>query len=640
MIASRGRFPSQGRTLTVAPPPWAVTRRPSGVRGTLTTMGSFDPDGRSVPVAGTVLLDAAVTTRCRRRVHLEHDPVAGGAVGATGVEGAGQIVLPEPDPGVEMRVADAAEHRAQLAARFAVELGAAYRRVPDGRRAERVEATSALMADPAVRAIGAAELPPGDGRRGHAELLVRAGGDDAGWYPLIVVRHRVSDPGAGALTSPLDRPHPSAATVDPDRRVRAVSRDVLRLAHLHRMLAAAGLGASRAWGGVVGLDADCVVWTDLAAGPGQEAGRSALDTYDRRFADRLAVATAARAGGPALAEPSRITECRRCPWWPVCESELRRADDVSLVVRGEDALRLRGRGITTVRMLATLDPRQGLPEPADTDDEHAGGELSADLREAVALARAWRADVPLVRRVHRPDVPRGAVEVDVDMESLGEDGAYLWGVLLSGADVGLEHGYRGFATWDPVPTRDEARSFAAFWAWLTDVRRRAAERGLSFRSYCYNEQAENRWLRGSVERFAGEPGIPAAEEVEAFIASDAWIDLFPAVSTSFLCPRGKGLKRVAPSAGFGWRDPEAGGENSMRWYRRAVGLDGDAPEPAMRDRLLIYNEDDVRATHALRTWMTSDAVLAVPHLDDLRPDPEGAGEPLSEAACAGPRPSG
>ncbi|MEJ2870307.1 TM0106 family RecB-like putative nuclease [Actinomycetospora sp. OC33-EN08] len=623
-------------------------------------MSSVDPDGRPVPAPGgrngvdaargAVLLDAAVTTRCRRRVHLEHDPTAGTAAGATGVEGAGQVVLPEPDPGVEMRVADAAEHRAQLAARFAQHLGDAYRRVPDGRRGERVESTLAAAADPAVWAVGAAELPPGDGRRGHAELLVRESGDAAGgWYPVIVVRHRVTDPGTGAVTSPVGRPHPGAAAPDPDRKVRAVARDLLRLAHLHRMLAAAGLGAGAAWGGVVGLDADCVVWTDLAAAPGNEAGRSPLDTYDRRFADRLAVARAARDGGPALASPSRITECRRCPWWPVCEAELRRADDVSLVVRGEDALRLRGRGITTVRTLAALDPRRGLPEPPEADTGaggELGGELSADLREAVALARAWRADVPLVRRVGRPDVPRGAVEVDVDMESLGEDGAYLWGVLLSGADVGLEHGYRGFATWDPVPTRDEARSFAAFWAWLTDVRRRADERGLSFRAYCYNEQAENRWLRGSVERFAGEPGIPAADEVERFIASEEWIDLFPAVSTSFLCPHGKGLKRVAPSAGFAWRDPEAGGENSMRWYRRAVGLDGEPPEPAMRDRLLVYNEDDVRATHALRTWMTSDAVLAVPHLDDLRPDPAGPGGPggpggeLSGAACAGSRRTG
>ena len=591
-----------------------------------------------------IVLDAAVTTRCRRRVHLEHDPAAG----VPGPDG--PLTPSEPDPGVAMRRADAAAHRAAVAARWEAALGAGVAVVPVGSgREERVRRTREVLEAPDLPGgpthVLSAELAPGGGRRGGAELLVRAAG---GWYPVIVVRHRVSDPGEGALTSSLERPHPDAASPDPTRRMRGVTRDVLRLAHLHRMLEAQGAAArpgrhGAVWGGVVGLDADAVVWVDLAAAAG---GPSALDSYDRRLADRLAVAAAARAGDEPLAYPSRITDCRSCPWWPTCEAELRATDDVSLVVRGDDAVRLRGRGVTTVRALAALDPARGLPAllaPGAGDAPMGEDAPGVDLRQAVALARAWRADVPLVRRVRRPDVPRADVEVDVDMESLGEDGAYLWGTLLSGVDVGLPPGYRGFATWVPLPTPDEGRSFGAFWTWLTDVRARAAARGLTLRAYCYNEQAENRWLRASTTRFAGAPGVPPPAEVEAFIGSGEWVDLFPAVSDSFLCPRGKGLKRVAPSAGFAWRDPEAGGENSMRWYRRAVGLDGEEPDATQRDRLLVYNEDDVRATHALRTWMTSDAVLDVPHVDELPADPPGtapAGPALSAAASAAPRRTG
>ncbi|MEJ2863249.1 TM0106 family RecB-like putative nuclease [Actinomycetospora flava] len=562
-----------------------------------------------------VLLDAAATTRCRRRVHLEHVPAEDLAPG-------GPPPGDDADPGVAMRKADAASHRATLAARWAELLGAGWTAVPAAPTArERAAATRAVLVDTTADVVGGAELPAGEGRRGHAEALVRAVPGDAasGWWPLIVVRHRITDPGEGALTSPLGRPHPDAAAPDDARRVRTVTRDVLRLAHLHRMLRAAGLAppedaGAPVWGGIVGLDADVVVWVDLAGSAG--SGRSTLETYDRRHADRLAVAEAARSRRPALAEPSRITECRRCPWWPTCETALRAVDDVSLVVRGDAALRLRGRGVTTVRELAALDPAAGLPGPEPDPETPEAGEVP-DLVEAVALARAWSRDVPLVRRVARPTVARGDVEVDVDMESLGEDGAYLWGALLSGADIGLEPGYRAFVTWDPLPTRDEGRSFGEFWTWLSDVRARCAERGLVMRAYCYNEQAENRWLRGSVERFGGMPGVPPAAEVEEFIASDAWIDLFPVVSESFLCPHGKGLKRVAPSAGFAWHDPEAGGENSMRWYRDAVGLDGGEPDPAQRERLLVYNADDVRATWTLRTWLTSDRVLEVPYLEDL-----------------------
>jgi predicted RecB family nuclease len=75
--------------------------------------------------------------------------------------------------------------------------------------------------------------------------------------------------------------------------------------------------------------------------------------------------------------------------------------------------------------------------------------------------------------------------------------------------------------------------------------------------------------------------------------------------------------RNAPAAGFACRDPEAGGENSMRWYRNAVGMDGAPPDPLQRERLLAYNADDVHATHALREWMTSPAVKQVPLASEL-----------------------
>jgi predicted RecB family nuclease len=227
----------------------------------------------------------------------------------------------------------------------------------------------------------------------------------------------------------------------------------------------------------------------------------------------------------------------------------------------------------------------------------------------------------VVRRVPAVPVLRADVEVDVDMESFGEAGAYLWGVRLrypGGRLPGDEaEGYRGFATWRPVPDDDEARSFAEFWGWLTGIRAAAAASGRSFAAYCYNEQAENRWLLASARRFAGRPGIPALAEVEEFIDHPGWIDLFAVVDEWFLCAHGKGLKRVAPVAGFGWRDPEAGGENSMRWYRDAVGMDGEPPDAAQRQRLLDYNADDVAATAALREWMTSPAVLDVPLAAEL-----------------------
>jgi predicted RecB family nuclease len=561
------------------------------------------PPAGSAAGSSAVSLDASATTHCRRRIHLDHDPAA--------------VARPRalPDPALAQRRADAAEHRAHLGALLAAAAGARWHavspEVPD-----RAAATAAAVHAGAPLVWGAvlpgAPVPEGAGRRGGAELLVRL--PRGGYVPVIVVRHRVSDPGSGAVTAALPDVDPHVATLDPQRKPRPQPRDLLRLAHLHRMLEAAGWAAGptsafRDHGGVIGMDADVVVWHDLRAGhwPG---GRSTLAEYDARFADRLAVATAAATGAPALARPSRITECRRCPWWPTCEAELQREQDVSLVVRGDAATALRAAGVTTVARLAALDPAAEPPVP-----------LGAPYPDLVALARAWQRGLAVVRRVPVVPVPRADVEVDVDMESFGEAGAYLWGALLTrpgGIRPGDEpEGYRAFATWEPVPTPDEARSFAAFWGWLSGVRERAAATGRSFAAYCYNEQAENRWLLASARRFAGMPGIPTQAQVEAFIADPCWVDLFAVVGEWFLCAHGKGLKRIAPAAGFAWRDPEAGGENSMRWYRDAVGMDGAARDPLQRRRLLEYNADDVAATRALRVWMTSPEVMEVPLAGEL-----------------------
>jgi predicted RecB family nuclease len=471
---------------------------------------------------------------------------------------------------------------------------------------ERVERTEQAFAAEA-RYIWGALLPvdPAGHRRGGIDLLVRTG---RGYVPVLVVRHRITDRGTGAVvTGPTDL-DPAHRGPDDSRKVRSQPRDQLRLVHIRRMLQTLGQAdESFAIGGVIGLDADVVVWHDLTANtwPG---GRSALTEYQVRFADRLAIASAAANGEEPLAEPSRVLECRRCPWWPTCEVVLTETRDVSLVVRGEDAVELRRAGVSTVDKLAALDPAGEAPEVNWT---------GVTFPDAVVLARAWLADLTLVRRVDRVEVPRADVEVDVDMESFGDAGAYLWGCLLTGADIGLEPGYRAFATWDPLPTGDEARSFAEFWAWFTDVRERTEAAGLTFRAYCYNALAENRWLFGSVERFGDHPGIPAKKEIQSFVDSDEWVDLFRSVTDQFLCSQGKGLKVIAPVAGFSWRDPEAGGEASMRWYRDAVGMDGETPDGEQRERLLRYNEDDVLATRALREWISARAQAEVPYMFDL-----------------------
>ncbi|MBB1035620.1 TM0106 family RecB-like putative nuclease, partial [Dietzia sp. CQ4] len=329
-----------------------------------------------------------------------------------------------------------------------------------------------------------------------------------------------------------------------------------------------------------------------------------LAAADRNHATRLAVLR-----GELDTVPSRVGECRTCPWWegwddrgtPVtgCRDHLVIADDVSLVVGGGQVGPVRAAGFRTVADLAEAGPER----PPDWNGE--------PFSDAVLRARAHRDGEVVVPKVARPAIPRADVEVDVDLESHLDDGAYLWGTLLTLRDGRrLEaEGYRPFATWARLPDPDEGRSFAEFWRWLTGIRDRAEGQGRTFRAYCYSRSAENGWMLSTATRFGPEGtvavvrGVPSVSEVRGFISSPRWVDVHEAVATQFVSTSGLGLKVVAPVAGFHWRDPDAGGEQSIGWYRDAQASRG-VERDSGRERILAYNEDDVRATRAVREWIS------------------------------------
>jgi predicted RecB family nuclease len=333
-----------------------------------------------------------------------------------------------------------------------------------------------------------------------------------------------------------------------------------------------------------------------------------LEEYDARFADRLAIATAATELRPALAQPSRISECRRCPWWPRCSSELAEAHDVSLVAAGMDVDVLHAAGIRTYDELAGLDTAAAAALPL----------TGIAPFEAKVRAIAVMHDLPLVRRVHRVAPRRADVELDVDMESYLDDGAYLWGTYLSGQPLaGFAPGYRSFATWRPLPDPATGENFLAFWQYLTSLREAAHARGLSFAAYCYSRMAEERWLYGLPRRFPQVDGMPSIAEIAAFCSSPEWVDMYAELREWFIVPGSLRLKSVAGVSGFAWRDPEPGGENSLAWYRTAIGDADPQAAVASRERLLRYNEDDVRATLSLRRWMSEQSQV-VPTADELQ----------------------
>ncbi len=488
------------------------------------------------------------------------------------------------------------------------------------------------------------------------------------------------DDADGVLMSGLDTLFAEPAELDPAMEARCRSDDLLQLAHYQRLLEACG-HASRLgrWGGIVGREVR-VVWYDLDLPRGHPSGYiadppdrllSTMEVYDLEFAHRLSVIDASLTHltdptAALLAEPIAVPECDGCGWQDWCREQMEASGDVSLLPRMtvERRFKYLARGVTTLQELASLDSRTARLIAAGVDLRHladlarvagpstlvtdllSGRPMQAeqlvaegiatasdvalidprtasfgdtglgDLPQQIDNARARIGPSPAYRRrgVDQVVVPRADIEVDVDMENVN-GGCYLWGTLLNvrGAAGSEPSRFVPFLSWDPDTGVGELEAFLGFWEWFSDLRTESARRGIAFRAYCYSQAAEN----GQLRRLAARCGLE--EQVEDFIRSEQWVDLLPLVRDQLVTGLPTmGLKTVAPLAGFSWRGDDVGGDSAMVRYVEATADDDPVLRSEARRWILDYNEDDVRATAALREWLDQRASL-LPSIDDAAP---------------------
>ncbi|WP_298132807.1 TM0106 family RecB-like putative nuclease [Micropruina sp.] len=538
---------------------------------------------------------------------LLHSSAAGSCALKTSYAFTAGLEQPPPPPAPQWSV----DHRG-FAAGVLAEIPEAVdlRGLRDQPVAEQEAACLRAMRD-GVPVIVGGRLPDVDHRAGRPDLLVRTA---TGYLPGLIRAYRMFESRADDTTTTVSR-LTSLGTPEalPQTRLRWRYRWhlALRLAHYHRMLASLGLAAEGAHGLLIGNDpldeyGQVAVWVDLAEpalsrsggqpAPSPGAPTSALERYDFEFAQRVDLARRAIAAEPAPL-PVRTRECDRCAWWPVCVERLD-PDDLTLQLAklpldAHEVTVLRRAGVTTVADLAAADLDRLLPGYLEQVGHRTGGEDR--LRLAQRRAALVHSGVRLERLDSGPiDVPSAPLEIDFDLETSATERIYLWGFWVTDTRTG-ESSYHHVSDFRQLEPADELDLAIRALTWLREI-----SDGAETRVYHYSA-----YERDQIDRLARARHHPVLEWAAGY-ARENFVDLFPIMREHFFGTDGLGLKVVASAgSGFAWRDPDPGGLNSMRWFSDAVGAATEPERDAARRRVLEYNEDDVRATWQLRTWLRS-----------------------------------
>ncbi len=579
------------------------------------------PDTTTAPVGPRpVLLGAHASRRCPVRVHNDHDRTV-----------PTEEWVPAPD--VRLRLDSGTEFETRVLDRLVAQHGADcvdLREVAGWR--ERTEATLTAMRSSALLVVGG-RLPADleGGRTGRPDVLLRVSTTEGGegrYVPVEVKWHL----GAQKRAKGVVRVSTLAAPITPVDVAGIAARtsqrfdDLLQLAHYTRMLQACGFhpGDDHLDGAVLGTDQiDCgtgrpdlvLVWHRLAAQQfptfSRSRGtalRSVLERYDHEHAFRVKVAAVAErrtgaADDPApLVVPVAQAECLTCPYLDRCYEQMGHDDPSVAITAGRLGVRewlaLQSLGVVTTTALAEVDPDdETFMASYLAEQTHDAAGATRRLRDAVQRAQMLRDGIPLLRVGDGPlEVPRADVEVDLDYESDTEGRKYLWGARVSrrDGDGGHDRGrYHAFVRWGVLDAEAERELAAETVAWLRTLVADAAARDQTLQVHHWTgvEPAALRSILGDEA---------VADVLEHFV------DLYDVVRTQFVGLRGLGLKHVAPSLGFGWRDDDAGGAQSMVWLQVARDVSSSDSE-AMRHRILEYNEDDVEATAHVRRRLSQRA---------------------------------
>ncbi|MFH1611346.1 MAG: TM0106 family RecB-like putative nuclease, partial [Patescibacteria group bacterium] len=264
------------------------------------------------------------------------------------------------------------------------------------------------------------------------------------------------------------------------------------------------------------------------------------------------------------------SSCKQSPYFSECHAHAKACDDLSLLNRlwRSEATALKEAGIPDLSTLA-LATKQQL--------QAVSGIAHDRLLFLSQQAKAMKEDrIIKLRNVEFPKI--GDIELVVDIESDPlRDIDYLFGVLK--VEDGKET-YHSFFAKDQDEVKNMWQDFVAF-----------LQKYPQAKIYHYG------WYETDVfKKFIVRFGC--SDEIEERLVYKA-VDVLPVLREAVIFPLPfYSLKDIAKYLGFSWRSADASGLDSVLWFNDYYQ---NSDKKALQ-KIVDYNEDDVRATWFLIDW--------------------------------------
>ncbi len=279
------------------------------------------------------------------------------------------------------------------------------------------------------------------------------------------------------------------------------------------------------------------------------------------------------------------SRCSLCHWFSHCYAIAKSDNHLSLLpgVTQSRYAQLQALNITTLEALAEIPANQLEPLP---------GFGSETARKLVRQARATLQNVALLgeslaahtvgkRPFVMPTIPTAAIELYFDIEAEPSlNLVYLHGVLVVDRLQQTE-------TFHPL-LAEKPEEEAIVWQKLLDLMW-AYPNAPIFHFCPYEVQ--------TMERL-GKVFETPDELVKPLLTR--FIDLHDYVTQTVTLPvESYALKHIARWVGFDWRDSTANGAQSIYWYAQWLATS----DRSYLDSIVMYNEDDCRATYQVKEWL-------------------------------------